>query len=389
MSSEQFPPFTNPRSGTVHLEQNGPVLCLRLQGYWSIGNAFPSLTEITQLLAAVLTRPASHTSLEINTDALQEWDSRLLLLVRDIRAWATQRGIAFSARGLPAGMQRLLALASASPEGRQIRPEAAAPSFFAIIGGKSLHLLHDCHGLFSFTGLITLSYLRFLTGKAQFLRSDFLYFLEECGPAALPIVSLIAVLIGVILAFVGAVQLQLFGAEIYIANLVALGMTREMGAMMAAIIMGGRTGAAFAAQLGTMQVNEEIDALQTMGIDPIDFLVLPRLTSLLIMMPLLALWADLIGIAGGFLMAMTLDISMVEYYNQTINAVNLRHFGVGLFKAVIFGYLIAFSGCLRGMQCGRSASAVGTAATSAVVTAIVFIVVSDALMTVIFKIMKI
>jgi phospholipid/cholesterol/gamma-HCH transport system permease protein len=336
-----------------------------------------------------LTRPASHTSLEINTDALQEWDSRLLLLVRDIRAWATQRGIAFSDRGLPAGMQRLLALASASPEGRQIRPEAAAPSFFAIIGGKSLHLLHDCHGLFSFTGLITLSYLRFLTGKAQFLRSDFLYFLEECGPAALPIVSLIAVLIGVILAFVGAVQLQLFGAEIYIANLVALGMTREMGAMMAAIIMGGRTGAAFAAQLGTMQVNEEIDALQTMGIDPIDFLVLPRLTSLLIMMPLLALWADLIGIAGGFLMAMTLDISMVEYYNQTINAVNLRHFGVGLFKAVIFGYLIAFSGCLRGMQCGRSASAVGTAATSAVVTAIVFIVVSDALMTVIFKIMKI
>jgi phospholipid/cholesterol/gamma-HCH transport system permease protein len=167
-------------------------------------------------------------------------------------------------------------------------------------------------------------------------------------------------------------------------------MTREMGAMMAAIIMAGRTGAAFAAQLGTMQVNEEIDALQTMGVEPVDFLVLPRLSALLLMMPLLALWADLLGIGGGFLIAgLTLDISMVEYYNQTINSVTLRHFGVGLFKAVIFGYLVAFSGCLRGMQCGRSASAVGTAATSAVVTAIVLIVVSDATMTVIFKILGI
>jgi phospholipid/cholesterol/gamma-HCH transport system permease protein len=258
------------------------------------------------------------------------------------------------------------------------------------VGNKTIHLIEDCRELLSFTGTITLSYLRLFTGKAQFLTSDFLYFLEECGPSALPIVSLISVLVGIILAFVGAVQLQLFGAEIFIANLVGLGMTREMGAMMAAIIMAGRTGAAFAAQLGTMQVNEEIDALQTMGINPVDFLVLPRLSALVIMMPLLALWADLLGIGGGFLIAaLTLDISMAEYYNQTVNAIALRHFGVGIFKATVFGYLVAFSGCLRGMQCGRSASAVGTAATSAVVTSIVLIVVSDAIMTVLFKILKI
>jgi len=127
-----------------------------------------------------------------------------------------------------------------------------------------------------------------------------------------------------------------------------------------------------------------------MGIDPIDFLVLPRLTALLIMLPLLTLWADLLGISGGFLIAwLTLDISIIEYYNQTIDSISLRHFGVGLFKSIVFGYLVAFSGCLRGMQSGRSASAVGTAATSAVVTAIVLIVVSDAVMTVVFNILGI
>ncbi len=389
MQSDNSHLSTSPRQGTVHLEKSGTTLCLHFTGHWTIGSDFPVFTDIKDLFPESFCIPSTWNSLEVNTEALQDWDSRFLIILRDIQGYTTLKGIPFSDTGLPSGVQRLLILASSSPDTNKVREYTDTPSFFAIVGGKTLHLLEDCQGLFTFTGAITLSYLRLFTGKAQFLKSDFLYFLEECGPSALPIVSLIAVLIGVILAFVGAVQLQLFGAEIYIANLVALGMTREMGAMMAAIIMGGRTGAAFAAQLGTMQVNEEIDALQTMGIDPIDFLVLPRLSSLLIMMPLLALWADLIGIAGGFLMALTLDISMVEYYNQTINSVNLRHFGVGLFKAVIFGYLIAFSGCLRGMQCGRSASAVGTAATSAVVTAIVFIVVSDAVITVIFNILKI
>jgi len=167
-------------------------------------------------------------------------------------------------------------------------------------------------------------------------------------------------------------------------------MTREMGAMMAAIIMAGRTGASFAAQLGTMQVNEEIDALQTMGINPFDFLVLPRMTALIIMMPLLAIWADFIGILGGFLIGwFTLDISPILYYEQTIKAINLNHFSVGIIKAVIFGYLVAYCGCLKGMHCGRSADAVGKATTSAVVTAIVFIVMSDAAFTFLFNILGI
>ena len=163
-----------------------------------------------------------------------------------------------------------------------------------------------------------------------------------------------------------------------------------MGAMMSAVIMAGRTGAAFAAELGTMQVNEEIDALTTLGISPMEFLVLPRLMALMLMMPLLCLYADLMGIAGGALVGVTmLDIDPAAYFYQTRDAIALTHFAVGLVKSVVFGVIVALAGCLRGMQCGRSSSAVGVAATSAVVTGIVFIIVSDAILTVIFNIIGI
>jgi phospholipid/cholesterol/gamma-HCH transport system permease protein len=170
-----------------------------------------------------------------------------------------------------------------------------------------------------------------------------------------------------------------------VADLVAIGMVRVMGAMMAAIVMAGRTGAAFAAQLGTMTVNEEIDALKTLGILPMEFLVLPRMLALVLMMPLLAVYADLMGILGGAVVGVgMLDITLPQYYEQTVNALNIRHFLVGLVQAGVFGVLIALAGCMRGMQSGRSASAVGAAATSAVVTGIVLIIVSLALFTVLF-----
>ena len=208
-----------------------------------------------------------------------------------------------------------------------------------------------------------------------------LYF---CGAQALPIISLISLLVGLILAFVGAVQLKYFGAQIYVADLVGIAMTREMGAMMTGIIMAGRTGAAFAAQLGTMQVNEEIDALHTLGISPFDFLVLPRLLALVLMMPLLCLYADAMGIMGGAIVGMgMLDISLPLYWNQTMAAVTLPYIWLGVVKGCVFGFIIAFVGCLRGLQAGRSAQAVGQAATSAVVTIIVGIIVVDGLFAVI------
>jgi phospholipid/cholesterol/gamma-HCH transport system permease protein len=238
--------------------------------------------------------------------------------------------------------------------------------------------------MLEFIGASTMAMVRFFLGKAQFRRSDLGLIIQDCGAQALPIVSLISLLVGLILAFVGAVQLKLFGAQIYVADMVGIAMVREMGAMMTGIIMAGRTGAAFAAQLGTMQVNEEIDALTTMGISPMEFLVLPRMLALILMMPLLCLYANLMGMLGGVIVGIgMLDIAPMQYFVETRASVNLANINIGLFKSVVYGVLIALAGCLRGMQCGRSAQAVGDAATSAVVTSIVFIIVSDGLMAVI------
>jgi phospholipid/cholesterol/gamma-HCH transport system permease protein len=221
-----------------------------------------------------------------------------------------------------------------------------------------------------------------MTGRASFRRSDLVLLLQECGAQALPIVSLISVLVGLILAFVGAIELKMFGSEIFVADVVGIGMVRIMGAIMTGIIMAGRTGAAFAAQIGTMQVNEEIDALQTLGISPMEFLVLPRMVALIVMMPLLCLYSDLMGILGGIVVGTgMLDLSLTEYLNQTREAVRMVHLWIGLFHSAVFGVLVAMAGCLRGIQCGRSASAVGEATTSAVVTSIVAIVVATAVIT--------
>ena len=244
--------------------------------------------------------------------------------------------------------------------------------------------------ILEFLGEASIAFVRVLRGQARFRRSDLFLIIQECGSQALPIVSLISLLVGLIIAFVGAVQLMMFGAEIYVASLVGIAMVRVMGAVMAGIIMAGRTGAAFAAQLGTMHVNEEIDALKTMGISPMEFLVLPRMIALLLMMPLLCLYADLMGILGGLIVGVfMLDLNAIEYYNMTCASVRLKDFWIGLFQGSVFGVLVAMAGCLRGMQSGRSASAVGEAATSAVVTGIVAIIVATAVITVLCNVLGI
>jgi phospholipid/cholesterol/gamma-HCH transport system permease protein len=215
-------------------------------------------------------------------------------------------------------------------------------------------------------------------------------FLQECGAEAFPIVSLISLLVGMILAFVAAIQLKLFGAQIFVADIVGIAMVRVMAAIMTGIIVAGRTGAAFAAQLGTMQVNEEIDALQTLGVPPMEFLVLPRMLALAVMMPLLCLYADLMGILGGMIVGVfMLDLSFAQYAHETALNMELTYFWVGLFHSFVFGILIALAGCLRGMQCGRSASEVGRAATSAVVTSIVSIVLATAIITFVCQVLGI
>lgn len=229
-----------------------------------------------------------------------------------------------------------------------------------------------------------LGLLRLARGRSRMRGEDFWDALAQCGPGALPIVALIATLVGLILAFVGAAQLQAFGAQLYVANMVAVGMTREMGALMTAVIMAGRTGAAYAAELGSMQANEEVDALRTFGFSPLELLVLPRLLALLVALPLLCVFADVLGILGGFIIGAGLfDISAPLYLNQTLALLDLGDFLLGVFKSLVFALLIGLIGCYRGLASGRDARSVGSATTGAVVSIIVALVVADALITLI------
>ena len=364
----------------------GDTLLVKLQGSWTIDQQLPSVEDVGN---QVESDPAIK---QITFDAheLSKWDSGLLSFLAKIIDQSSAKNITVNQEGLSEGIQKLLKLAFAVPERKGARKETVREPLLTRIGASTMAAGQAFIDTLNFIGAAFLTFLKFFAGKARFQRSELMLTIQQSGVEALPIVSLISVLIGLILAFIGAVQLMMFGAQIFVANLVAIAMVRVMGAVMVGIIMAGRTGAAFAAQIGTMQVNEEIDALQTLGISPMEFLVLPRMLALILMMPLLCVYADLMGILGGFIVGVgMLDISVTQYVNQTINSLNLYHFFIGLFHSFVFGILIALAGCLRGIQCGRSASAVGQATTSAVVTSIVSIVLATAIITVVCNIIGI
>lgn len=324
--------------------------------------------------------------LTFSTKKLDDWDSFFMTQLILIIDFAKNKKITVDIQSLPKGIQGLLELAYSVKERDGARKQKKKISLIELIGRSLLNAKVELKNLVTFLGDLIQSAFSLIKGTGRFRFVDLMTYIQDCGPASLPIVSLISFLVGLILAFVGALQLSLFGAQMYLADLVGLGMTREMGALMVGIIMAGRTGAAYAAQIGTMNVNSEIDALKTMGFNPMEFLVMPRMLALILVMPLLCLYADFMGMLGGAAVAIGLfDISSTEYWVRTELAVQLKDVLVGLFKASIFGILIAYSGCIRGMQCGRSASAVGDAATSAVVTGIIFIVISDSLITIIFN----
>ena len=362
------------------------TLLVRLVGDWTIAEGIPSVEEVQK--QADSGPPVQR--IAFDTQDLGRWDSGLITFLIKLFEQSSQSQIDTNREGLPEGVRRLLDLAAAVPEKKDAHKEAVREPFLVQVGKSSMDIARQAGALVTFLGESTIALGRFFVGKAKFRRSDLWLTIQQCGVDALPIVTLISFLVGLILAFVGAVQLAMFGAQIFIANLVGIAMAREMAAIMTGIIMAGRTGAAFAAQIGTMQVNEEVDALITMGVSPMEFLVLPRMLALIVMMPLLCLYANLVGILGGFVVGTGMfDISFTQYMEQTRLALNLTHFGLGIFKSAVFGVLVAIAGCLRGMECGRSASAVGDAATSAVVTSIVLIVVVDGILAVITNIIGI
>ncbi len=325
------------------------------------------------------------TRLTADGSSLGDCDSFLMAFLLQCYNHCLEEGIEFTTRDMPEGVTRLLAVATAVPTHQT--PTESRPSLLASL--NPLQMLHEASNSLKeslgFIGEVTIALSRMLRGKANTRFSDFRDFCYQAGPDAFAIISLISILVGMILAYLGAVQLQQFGAEIYVADLVVIGTLREMGVLMTAIVMAGRTGAAYAAQLGTMQTNEEIDAITTMGISPIEFLVLPRMLALIVIMPLLTLYADLLGIVGGGIVAGGMGISPIQYISQSEGALSFTHVGVGLLKSVVFATLIAVAGCRSGINSGRSSAAVGQAATEAVVTAIVYLIVADAAINILFQ----
>jgi phospholipid/cholesterol/gamma-HCH transport system permease protein len=373
--------------GEMSIEQpSADTLKVVLSGDWKLSGEVPGADAIQQRLQ---TRPEVR-SLVIDAREIASWDTGLLTFLVNLRKLCSQQRLSLKSDTLPSGAQKLLELAAAVPEKTDARPPEERVSFLTYLGDTTAYFFRSAGELLEFIGDAVIAVGSLLRGKAQYRRADLGLIMQACSAQALPIVSLICFLVGLILAFIGAIQLELFGAQIYVADLVGIAMVRLMAAIMTGIVMAGRTGGAFAAQLGTMQVNQEIDALKTLGISPMEFLVLPRMLALALMMPLLCLYANLMGILGGMVVGVgMLNIGFIEYYHETAKAVGLWNLGIGLFSGVVFGVIVALAGCMRGMQCGRSASAVGDAATSAVVTAIVGIIVSTAVITLLCNILGI
>jgi phospholipid/cholesterol/gamma-HCH transport system permease protein len=369
--------------GRVRLEHAGDELRVCLSGDWTLRDGLPALTGIAEALEA-----GSTSSLVFDTTGLGVWDSALVTFLHGVHRIALARDIRVDLSGLPDGPRRLLTLAAARPP-RELNHTEEDSRLGSRVGRTTFQAWDTLADAVGFLGETTQAFVAMVRGRARYRAVDLMLAFQSAGIEALGIVALINFLIGGVLAFVGVVQLGQFGAALYVADLVAIGVCRELGALMTGIVIAGRTGASYAAVLGTMTVNEEVDALGTMGLRPVEFLVLPRVVASALMMPALVAFADLLGVLGGlFVGVAVLDLGAVEYLNRTQETLALRHVVIGLVKGFAFGGIVALIGCYYGLRCGRSAAAVGVATTKAVVNTIVMLVVVDSIFTVLLHVAR-
>ncbi len=358
----------------VDLRQEGGTVTAGLSGDWRSGQPIP---RFEQLLADYV-RESAPRVIDFDATGLGDWDSSLLTFLMQGMRYCEVHGLEFREGSLPEDVARLLELSRVVPE-RDIERNERDPSAVARLGKMGLAAYGEILAMLTFTGEVGGSLMRLALRRTRMRWRDFWVAVQSNGSGALPIVGVIAFLIGVIISFLGAVVLQRFGAGYYVSYLVGYGILREMGALMTGIIMAGRTGAGFAAELGSMKITEEIDAYRTLGISPVDHLVMPRMLGLFVMMPLLALYADFIGIVGGMVVALAvLDLSVTQFANGLLTAVTLGDGLLGVFKAGVFGLVIGLAGCMKGIRAGGDAGAVGRAATSAVVLGITLIIAANA-----------
>ncbi|MCG6926476.1 MAG: ABC transporter permease [Acidobacteria bacterium] len=362
----------------AHDREDG-ALHVRLSDAWTLDAGLPSGDDLIPRLQSL---PAG-ARVVLEDAGITDWDSLLVAFVRTVAFISTERGVVLDASSLPSGARKLIDLAAAVPaKGDRRAPEDDALT--ARVGRMAVGVWDTASDANEFLGEVVEAFGTFLRRRARFRRVDLMHAMESAGIGALGIVALINFLVGTVLAFVGAIQLQQFGAAIYVANLVGIAVARVLGALMTGIVMSGRTGAAFAATLGTMNVNEETDALRTMGLKPVEFLVLPRVLATTLMMPALTAYGILMGMLGGMFVGVTLlGIGPTEYLTQTRGALELKQVIIGLSMGLAFGAVVALTGCYYGLRCGRSSAAVGEATTRAVVASIVLVVVVTAVFTVV------
>ncbi|HVW21424.1 MAG TPA: ABC transporter permease [Opitutaceae bacterium] len=367
-----MPPGPEPPSARIDRGAGGDWE-VALAGEWRITGRPPAWEPPAEA--------APPSRIRLRMDSVTFWDSSLLLYLFGVAGWCQARGAACVTDGLPEKVRGLLDQLTSAHAASQ--PRDRRQGFLTAVGLATRKVARNATDTFSFIGECFLDSLRAARVPSKFRWRDCLEQMQQCGAMGLPIVSLISFLVGLTLAYQAAVELRQFGADIYVADLVGVSVVREMGPLMAAVIIAGRTGAAFAATLGNMQGDEEIDALLTLGISPVRFLVLPRLLALAVMMPFLALYADAVGTFGGMVVARgILQIPASAYWVEMQTIVAEHDINFGLVKAVVFGILIGLSGCLSGLQADRSAAGVGQATTSAVVRSILLIVVADAIFAV-------
>lgn len=364
-------------AATLRIEENPGTVRLHLGGRWDLAAPRPRWAA---------SAGGGVGKVEVVMTGLERWDGALVLFLGEVRRTCERRGWTLAVRDLPAGIPDTLVAAGV----HRAEPRIPWWEWLTQTGLASRKFGNDTLAYARFMGQCTLAFGGLLRHPLRFRWRDSFTQMQLCGAQGLPIVGLISFLVGVILAYQSAVLLRQFGADIYVADLIGIGVVREMGPMMAAVVLAGRTGAAFAAELGNMKANEEVDALETLGLDPVQFLVLPRLVALQLMMPLLALYANALGILGGLVIAWgVLDLPPITYWIETKGVLDLSDLSSGLIKSVVYGGLIGFAGCLRGLQADRSAAGVGKAATSAVVTGILCIILADAIFAVLFNILGI
>lgn len=355
--------------------REGADFVIRLAGRWTVRRAVPDW-------ALLLPQWKAETGLKavrFDVAGVTHFDSILVSFLLQVSEAAEADELAVELADLPTELRRLMELARKVPEKTDAARRKTPGGFFAQVGEGTVELVREGTEILAFVGEGVGALGRLFIGRARMRWKDFWTVLESVSVQALPIVALISFLVGVIISFLGAVTLKQFGAEFAVSYLVGYGMLREMGAVMTGIIMAGRTGAAFAAQIGSMKVNEEIDALRTFGIAPMEFLVVPRLLALVIMMPVLTVYANIIGIASGWLVAeFMMGVPGPVFFLEMSRVIGTGDFVLGLVKAVVFGLLIGGAGCLRGLQCGAGADAVGKAATRAVVSGITLIIFANA-----------